>query len=338
MSFVRRGEHVASLADASQTLALLADPTRVRLLALLVREELSVAELTQVTELAQSRVSTHLGKLKDAGLLTDRRQGASTFYRASDAMPDTAARVWSSLLTELDDRVLDADRNRCEAVVRARDGWPEAVAGEMERHYSPGRTWEATARGFCGLMRLGDVLDAGSGDGTLAALIAPRARSVTCLDRSEAVLEAAKKRLATHPSVTFARADLLELPFADGSFDQVMLFNVLTSARSPERALSEAARVLRAGGSVAIVTLRAHGHAAITASYGHQVPGFDPDALAALLESSGLTVELCEVTSRERRPPYFEVLSAFAHKPEAAAIGQTPPARGKPRANPRKRS
>ncbi len=306
---------VPSLADASQTLALLADPTRVRLLALLGREELSVAELVQATELAQSRVSTHLGKLKDAGLLLDRRQGASTFYRVSDAMPDAAARVWSLLREQLDDGQLDADRQRGEAIVRARQAsWPEAVAGEMERHYSPGRTWEATARGFLGLARYGDVLDGGSGDGTLAALIAPRARSVTCVDRSEAVLDAARRRLASHDNVRFEHADLLELPFDDGSFDQVMLFNVLTSTRSPERALTEAARVLRDEGLLTVVTLAAHEHAAITATYGHVAPGFEPDALRCTIERRGLTVDTCEVTSRERRAPYFEVLTAFASK------------------------
>lgn len=305
----------ASLANASSLLSLLSDPTRVRLLSLLAREELSVAELTQITELAQSRVSTHLGKLREAGLVNDRRQGASTFYRASDAMPDAARSVWTLLDAQLEDRVLDTDRERCEALVRAREAaWPDAVAGQMERHYSPGRTWEATARGFLGLMRFGDVLDAGSGDGTLAALIAPRAKSVTCLDRSETVLEAARTRLSEHDNVRFSSGDLLELPFADRSFDQVMLFNVLTFARDPQRALSEAARVLRARGLLAIVTLRAHAHASITESYGHVVPGFDPRKLAKMIARTGLTVSSCEVTSRERRKPYFEIVSAFAEK------------------------
>ncbi len=305
----------ASLASASTLLSLLSDPTRVRLLSLLARQELSVAELTQVTELPQSRVSTHLGKLREAGLLTDRRQGASTFYRASDAMPDAARALWALLEAQLADRVLDTDRERCEALVRAREAaWPDAVAGQMERHYSPGRTWEATARGFLGLTSLGDVLDVGSGDGTLAALIAPRAKSVTCLDRSMAVLEAAKARLREHANVRYASGDLLELPFADRSFDHVMLFNVLTYARDPQRALSEAARVLRKKGRLAVVTLRAHQHASITESYGHLVPGFEPKKLARMIAKTGLTVDSCEVTSRERRKPYFEIVSAFACK------------------------
>ena len=305
----------ATLADTSSLLSLFAEPTRVRLFALLAKDELSVAELTQVTELAQSRVSTHLGKLREAGVIRDRRQGASTFYRASHAMPEAARAVWALLEGKLDDRVLDTDRERCQALVEAREAaWPEAVAGQMERHYSPGRTWEATARGLLGLMRLGDVLDAGSGDGTLAALIAPRAKSVTCLDRSETVLEAARARLRAQGNVRFAHGDLLELPFAERSFDAVMLFNVLTLVRDPQRALAEAARVLRPRGLLAVVTLHAHGHAQVAESYGHVVPGFATKKLSKLLTAAGLTVETCEVTSRERRKPYFEVVSAFASK------------------------
>jgi ArsR family transcriptional regulator len=297
-------------------LTLFADPTRVRLMALLAREELSVAELTQITELAQSRVSTHLGKLREAGLLSDRRHGASTFYRAHAAMPEAVREVWKLVEAQLGDRTIDADRERCDALVRARDAaWPDAVAGQMERHYSPGRTWEATARGLLGLVRFGDVLDAGSGDGTLAALIAPRAKSVTCLDRSATVIEAATQRLAAHDNVRFAHGDLHELPFAERAFDQVMLFNVLTYARDPRRVLAEAARVVRPAGLLAIVTLRAHAHESITAAYGHVVPGFEPKKLARMIARTGLTVDTCEVTSRERRKPYFEVVSAFAHKP-----------------------
>ena len=303
------------LSDLNALSSLFADPTRVRLLALVDGEELSVAELTTITELPQSRVSTHLGKLREARLVAQRRAGASTFYRVHAAMPAGARSMWDLLRADLDDPALASDRERCTALVSARERqWPDVVAGQMERHYSPGRTWEATARAFLGLARFGDVLDAGSGDGTLAALIAPRARSVTCLDRSDAVLEAARRRLRKHDNVRFALGDLLELSFEDESFDQVMLFNVLTYAENPERAVSEAARVLVPGGLLALVTLASHEHDAITFAYGHVAPGFDPKSLRRWMRRAGLIVETCQVTSRERRTPHFEVISAFAHK------------------------
>jgi ArsR family transcriptional regulator len=82
----------------------------------------------------------------------------------------------------------------------------------MERHYSPGRTWEATARAFLGLVQLGDVLDGGSGDGTIAQLLAPRARSITCLDRSPRVLAAARARLARVSTVRYLLGELEAIP------------------------------------------------------------------------------------------------------------------------------
>jgi ArsR family transcriptional regulator len=311
-----------SLETTTDLFHLFGEPTRVRLAALLARHELTVAELTAVTDLAQSRVSTHLGKLKEAGVLRDRRNGASTFYALNEsAMPPEARKVWELLERDVADAVLDGDRRRCEALVRARErraAWPDAVAGQMERHYSPGRTWEATARAFLGLVRLGDVLDAGSGDGTIAQLLAPRARSLTCLDRSEKMLAAARIRLAGLGNVRFLRGDLHGIPAAGASFDHVLLFNVLTHAEAPVRVLAEAARVLRAGGGLTLVTLDAHRHEEVTSAYGHVQPGFKPGALRAWLKRAGLEVERCEVTSRERRQPHFDVLTAFARKPTCA--------------------
>lgn len=313
------GAPMPNLATAIGTLQVFAEPTRLRLLALLAEEELTVAELVSITEVAQSSISTHLGKLRDAGLLRDRRIGASTLYALNEGnMPPGARRLWSLVRGEVDDTVLDGDRERCADVVKARlraQPWPDAAAGQMERHYSPGRTWEATARGLVGLMDLGDVLDVGAGDGTLAHLLAPRSRSFTCVDRSERMVDAARARLSKLKNVTAVRADAHELPFGDRSFDRVMLFNVLTQVRSPEQVLAEASRVLRGGGAAAIVTLGPHTHADVSASYNDVHPGFAPVRLRRLLGRAGLQVDTCATTSREKRPPHFEVVTAFARKP-----------------------
>jgi ubiquinone/menaquinone biosynthesis C-methylase UbiE/DNA-binding transcriptional ArsR family regulator len=300
-------------------LHLFGDPTRVRLLTLVAHEELTVAELTTITELAQPRVSTHLGKLREAGLLRDRKVGASTFYSVNEeSMPPAARALWKLLRAEVQDTVLDSDRKRMQQLVRARDkaaSWPDAVAGQMERHYSPGRTWEATARGLIGLLRLGDVLDAGSGDGAIAQLLAPRARSVTCLDRSERVMAAARARLGREGNVRFTVGELHELAFADRMFDHVLLFNVLTYAHTPARVIGEAARVLRPKGDLVVVTLEGHQHRDVTSAYQHVNDGFTVAALKKMLQKAGLAVESCAVSSREKREPHFQVITAVAHKP-----------------------
>lgn len=300
-------------------LHLFGDPTRVRLLNLVAQEELTVAELTAITELAQPRVSTHLGKLREASLVRDRRVGASTYYSVNEeTMPAPARALWKLLRAQIQDDVIESDKKRMQQLVRARDraaSWPDTVAGQMERHYSPGRTWEATARGLIGLLRLGDVLDAGSGDGAIAQLLAPRARSVTCVDRSARVMSAARARLGREDNVRFVVADLHALGFAAEQFDHVLLYNVLTYAQAPARALAEVARVLRRGGDLVVVTLAAHQHETITAAYQHVNNGFSVPALRRLLQKAGLAVESCAISSREKREPHFEVITAVAHKP-----------------------
>lgn len=307
---------MTSLASTIDLLHLFGDPTRVRLAALLAREELTVAELTAITDLAQSRVSTHLGKLREAGVLRDRRDGSSTYYSLDEeGMPAEVKRIWSLVRDEVKDSLLESDRARSAEVVRARRGpsWPERVAGQMERHYSPGRTWESMARGLLGLLELGDVLDAGCGDGTIAELIAPRARSVTCADVNDKVLAAAHERLARFDNVRTARADVQQLPFAAASFDQVLLFNVLCHVDSPPRAIADAARVLRPGGRLAIVTLAPHDHLEdVAAAFGHVNAGCSPRQLERWIQKAGLAVDRCEVAARERRAPYFDVVTAFA--------------------------
>lgn len=305
-----------NLERSTELCALLADASRQRLLALLESYELSVAELTGITGLAQSRVSTHLSRLKTAGLVLDQRSGAQAFYSASTQDSD-ASEIWALLRKRLDDAQVKLDRERAEEVIRARkhgQSWAESVAGRMDLHYSPGRTWEATARVLAGLLELGDVLDIGSGDGVLAELIAAHAHTVVCADLSPTVTAAARKRLAGYANVKVKQADMHALPFADKQFDHVFLMHALPYTQEPAVALKEALRVLKKGGRLLIATLNAHEHEAAKAAYDHVNLGVTPKQLQKLLEGAGAQVETCRVTSRENRPPYFEVITALARK------------------------
>ncbi len=167
-------------------------------------------------------------------------------------------------------------------------------------------------------MRLGDVVDIGSGDGSVAQLLCARAKSWTCVDRSERVLEAARTRLSKGKNVRFVQGDALALPLDVASCDTALLLHVLTQVESPAGILSEAARVLRPGGTLVVVTLDAHEHADVTAAYGDVHPGFTPAALRRMLGRAGLEVEACDVSSRDPRPPAFRVVSAFASKPKGS--------------------
>jgi ArsR family transcriptional regulator len=307
------------LQSATQHFRLLSDPTRLRLLLLLDQEELSVAELAAITQLAQPRVSTHLARLKDAGLCSDRRDGVFVYYRIATATADPALdELWQLLRRQTDDPLIQQDLQRIAQVLSSRAGagtWADSVAGDMERHYSPGRTWEATARGLVLLLEPGDVLDIASGDGVLGELLAPRARSIVCLDISERVAEAGRRRLKAFRNARFEVGDMHQLPMADGSFDTVLLMHALTYTREPARVVSEAARVLRPGGKLLAVTLQRHRHEKAVEPYNHVNLGFTTQQLERLSTRAGLTVQSCTVSAIEKRSPNFSVLALSAVRP-----------------------
>ena len=306
----------------SSRLKVFADATRVRLLALIEREELTVAELSAITRLAQPRVSTHLAKLKDAGLVRDRRAGVSAYYRFEESALDGAQRaLWTTLREGSDDPLLrqDADRVPSVLALRAADqNWADSVAGDMERHYSPGRTWEAMARSALPLLEPGDVLDIASGDGVLAELLAPHSHRYVCLDSSTKVVLAASERLRKLKNVEVQEGDMHALPFDDGHFDLVVLMHALTYADEPARAVAEAARVLRPGGRLLLTSLARHEHRSVVESYGHVNLGFSEKDLQKFASKAGFSITSCETVTRERRPPHFEVIALIARKPPAA--------------------
>ncbi|MCJ0824912.1 metalloregulator ArsR/SmtB family transcription factor [Luteimonas sp. 50] len=303
----------------SNRLKVFADATRVRLLALLQGEELTVAELSAITLLAQPRVSTHLARLKEAGLVRDRRAGVSAYYRFDDAALDPAQRaLWQSISTGSDDPLLRQDAERVPAVLTTRaadQNWADSVAGDMERHYSPGRTWEALARSALPLLETGDVLDIASGDGVLAELLAPHAQRYVCIDTSPRVVAAAAERLRRFTNVEVREGDMHALPYAEGSFDLVVLMHALTYAARPAQAVAEAARTLRPGGRLLLSSLASHQHRAAVEAYGHSNLGFSAKELRRFVTRAGLQVTSCETVTREKRPPHFEVISLIGVKP-----------------------
>ncbi|MDZ4813653.1 MAG: metalloregulator ArsR/SmtB family transcription factor [Pseudomonadota bacterium] len=306
------------LSGASHLFRTLSDGTRIRLLALLESEELTVAELAAVTQLAQPRVSTHLARLKELDLVRDRRAGVSAYYRFNLDADAALLALWQSLRQATEDPQLNDDRMRLPSVLARRaneENWADTVAGDMERHYSPGRTWETLGRSLTRLLNLGDVLDVASGDGMLAELLSPQARSITCIDTSARVVDAAQKRLTENGNVRVELGDMHALKFSEASFDLVLLMHALTYTEQPPVVIREAARVLRPGGLLLASTLGKHEHSKAVEPFDHRNLGFTIAELAELAKSSGLEVLRSELSCRERRAPHFEVITLLARKP-----------------------
>ncbi len=285
---------------------------------MLESEELSVAELAAITRLAQPRVSTHLAKLREAGLVNDRRAGASVFYRLSSQQNDRqTAALWEIFRDSVADPLIEQDRLRIADILAQRSAgrsWADSVAGDMERRYSPGRTWEATTRALVHLLKLGDVLDIASGDGVMAELLADHARTIHCLDISDRILDAGKKRLKDRNNVSFHKGDMHNLPFADKSMDTVLLMHALTYTQEPQRVFDEAARVLKTGGNLLAVTLREHAHTRAVSAFDHVNQGFSEPELQDFCKAANLSVSSCTTSSIEKRTPHFAVITLLASK------------------------
>ena len=278
---------------------------------------MDLAATSALLRLAQPRVSTHLAKLKEAGLVRDRRAGVSAYYRCNTELDAKTAALLGALRANLADTLVADDLRRLPTILaqRARaEGWADSVAGDMERHYSPGRTWEALARALTGLVEVGDVLDIASGDGVLAELLAPLAHAIVCVDASERVVAAARARLRPFRNVEVRLGDMHALDLGARRFDLVLLMHALTYSEQPAQVVAEAAYVLKPGGRLLATTLGRHAHRAAVEPFDHRNLGFRVEELRGFAEKAGLKVVTCERITRERRPPHFEVLSLLARK------------------------
>ncbi len=303
---------------------LLGDTARLRLLRVLARDRFNVSELTGILGLAQSGVSRHLGLLKDAGLVEEAREGGYTYYRlAAEAARNGQAAVWVLLEQQFADRaatpLVRQDEARLQEVLRLRRENFDRHAGpdvREGRQLVPGRSWAAWARALGHLLPPLEVADIGCGEGYLTLEAARWAAHVTAIDRSPDVLArgralAARRRVT---NVTWKRGELTKLPLADHAVDVALLSQALHHATDPARALAEAARIVRPGGRVLVLDLRAHDEQWVRHQFGDVHLGFADQTLKQLLAEAGLEHPRVQVGSRNSGDP-FTVLVASATKP-----------------------
>lgn len=279
----------------------LGDPTRLRIARLLGTMELAVGELAQVLGQSQPRVSRHVGILCDAGLAERRREGSWVFLRQSESGGAVVDAVQSLLaLAEAKEpafaALCEADRKKLAAIRDAREAaatsyfarhageWDELRAlhsadAEVERHLA-----NALADA-----PLGALLDIGTGTGRIAELFADHAERVVALDKNLEMLRVARAKLQHLPAarIELVQGDFADLPFADAGFDTVILHQVLHFAADPAPVLAEAARVLRAGGRLAIVDFASHDHEELRTRHQHARLGFSDRQMADLLKAAG---------------------------------------------------
>lgn len=320
--------------DTLKALRALADPTRLRLLALLQSEELSVHELQEITRLGQSRISTHLGLLAEAGLVRPRREGKRTFYRLHPATGSASELLRLALrgAAELPEREADQINLRRVLDLRAHRErlYFNQVAGRFGRSYGPGRSWQAFGQLLLRILPPLTVADLGSGEGLLSELLALRCRRVIAVDNSEKIIAfgAAKARKSGLKNLEFRLGDLQDPPIEDATMDLVILSQALHHAEDPPQALRSAHRILKPGGQVMILDLRQHTFARARELYGDRWLGFAESDLQRWLEAAGFHEIEITVVAREEEPPHFETLLAGGVKPPEQRRDDTPPPAG----------
>ena len=308
------------MASIVKMLRAAADPTRLRILLLLKAEELSVAELQEILVMGQSTISTHLSQLKQAGLVEDRRTGKSSFYRL--AATSGAGDFLDGLLARAEKEITQAadDHATMRAVVKKRQDTMRAffdnMAGRLGKDYVPGKSWKSLAEALLRLMPPLTIADLGAGDGAFALLLAQRARQVIAVDASANMLEFGREQAVRHgiENVEFRLGDMEEPPIEDAAVDLVFFSQSLHHALHPERAVQQAARILRPGGRLAVLDLAKHRFEEARELYADERLGFSEAELMDLLEKAGFRGVTTSVVDRETEPPQFQTLLAIGEK------------------------
>jgi ubiquinone/menaquinone biosynthesis C-methylase UbiE len=304
-----------------KSLRTLSDPTRVRILALLEKDELSVNELQEITCMGQSRISTHLGLLQDSGLVSSRREGKRIFYRINEEAEESeAAFVKLAISGALELPESAADKINLKRILARRKEQAQLyfnqVAGRFDRVYGPGRSWQGFGHMLLRMVPPLVVADLGSGEGLLSELLARRCKKVIAVDNSKKIVDfgAAKAKKNGLKNLEFRLGDLQNPPIEPGSVDLVVLSQALHHAEDPEAAIAAAYGLLRSPGQILILDLQQHGFVKAHESYGDRWLGFTESDLHHWLENTGFKKIDISVVAREEEPPHFQTLLACGEK------------------------
>ena len=310
------------MSSTLRALRALSDPTRLRIIALMEKNELSVNELQEITHMGQSRISTHLGLLQDAGLVQSRRDGKRTFYRLNETANEPQREFIQVAIRgagELPEHTAD-DVNLKRILARREDQaqfFFNQIAGRYDRCYGPGRSWQALGQLVLEILPPLVVADLGAGEGLVSELLARRCKKVIAVDNSEKIVEfgAAKAKKNGLRNLEFRLGDLQDPPVDSASVDLVVLSQALHHAAEPVKAITAAYRILKPGGQVVILDLLRHKFERARELYGDRWLGFPESDLQRWLETAGFKGVQVRTVAREEQPPHFTTIMADGVKP-----------------------
>ena len=305
----------------TEKLQLLSDSTRLRMLRLLSREELSVAELQEILEMGQSRISSHLSLLRRNRMVVDRRDGKKTFYALSlDKSPNYDI-VRLALAEDSNEDFWESDQSGLTRILERRrsesEKYFEEVADRLGKHYVPGRSWESIGHFLFRLVPYIVVADLGAGEGMISQLLAERAKKVFCIDSSKSMVRigtdlAKKKNLA---NLFYKQGDIEKVPLNDKSVDLALMSQSLHHAQHPKKALEEAYRILKPSGQLVVLDIKKHNFEKARENYGDLWLGFRENDLYKMIKEAGFKKARVETVSKEEKEPYFETILGVGERP-----------------------
>lgn len=307
--------------DTVDTLKLLSDPTRLRLIRLLVNEELSVAELQEVLNMGQSRISSHLGILRQGNLVEDRRDGKKSYYHLNRFLDSETKALVKVVCVSFDKQEqAQRDTENLRRILDQRQELSEkffnSVAENLGKYHCPGRSWEALGHFLLKLTPSITIADLGAGEGIISQLLARHAQMVYCIDNSKKMVEVgstlAKKNGFTN--LCYKLGEIEHLPLEDGSFDLALLSQALHHARVPVEALQEAYRILKPGGQIIVLDLLEHQFEKARELYADRWLGFSKNQLYRWLKEVGFEQVEVSMVAKESEEPFFETVLASARK------------------------
>src|SRR5579863_9452287 len=273
------------------------EPTRLRILALLAREELAVLELTRILGQSQPRVSRHLKVLADAGLVERFPDGAWVFYRLAGGGPIRRLTDKALSLISLSDAALQRDAERLGGVAAERASQAAAYFAENAERWDEIRSLyvsegavEAAILEAAGEGPYRRLIDLGSGTGRMLTLLGPRAESAVGLDLSRQMLNIARTNVARAGlgSCELRHGDILGTGLGEGEADLVVVHQVLHYLGEPAAAVAEAARLVAPHGRLLIVDFAPHDLEFLRTLHQHRRLGFFDDEIERWLTAAGL--------------------------------------------------
>ena len=303
------------MASILKSLRVLADESRLRLLLLLEREELSVAELQEILAMGQSRISTHLSHLKQAGLVADRKAGKHSLYRFTGGQLADLLHAAGKEISEAvaDARALDLVLKKRQDKMRS---YFDELAGRFGRDYVPGRSWKGLAETLLQLMPPLVIADLGAGEGTFSQLLAQRAERVMAVDNSARMVEFGAQLAKENgiANLEYLQGDLESPPIEGSSVDLAFFSQSLHHSLHPQRAVDAAFRILKPGGRIVILDLKKHTFEEAREVYADTWLGFSEVEVRGFLEQAGFLEVRSWIVDREKQAPGFETMLAMGCK------------------------